>query len=108
MASAGDLRERITIQTAAAVTNAGGGRTNPWSTLATTWARVQPVKGGENEDAGRLAGLQTYLVTIRDRTISLSNRIVWRGKTLNIRSITNRDERQHWLTMECEEGVQNG
>lgn len=109
MASAGSLRERVTIQSATEAADGYGGNTVTWATLATVWAQVTPVKGREAEDVGRLAGLQTYLVTIRHRTdVGLDDRVVWGSKTLNIRSLTNRDEHKHWLVMECEEGVQNG
>lgn len=109
MPSAGGLRERITIEAKTLVTDAGGGGAATWSTVATVSAQVTPVKGREGEDAGRLAAMQTFLVVIRYRNdVGPLNRIQWRGRTLNIRSAEDREERRQWLTMECEEGVQNG
>jgi len=77
------------------------------TTLATVCARVQPLRGQESRDVGRLAPKQLYLITIRHRTdLTTDNFIVWDTKTLNIRSVQNRDERSQFLSMECEDGVE--
>lgn len=107
--AAGRLRERVTIQTFTEASDGGGGVTRTWSNLATVWAEVKPVRGSESKDGGRLAGLQTYLVTIRHRTgFDTSARLLWGSKYLNIRTMENRDMRKEFWTMECEEGVNNG
>lgn len=105
----GSLRERVTIQTFTDTSDGGGGSTRTWTNLATVWANVKPVRGRETQDTGRLASLQTYLVTIRYRTgFDTTARLLWGSKYLNIRSLENRDERKKFWTMECEEGVNNG
>lgn len=108
----GSLRERVTIQTFTDTSDGGGGSTRTWTNLATVWANVKPVQRRSNQeqvDAGRLASLQLYLVTIRYRTgFDTTARLLWGSKYLNIRSLENRDERKKFWTMECEEGVNNG
>lgn len=108
----GNLRERVTIQTFTESSDGGGGSTRTWSNLATVWAEVKPVSrvaDRERVDTGRLATIQTYLVTIRHRTgFDTSARLLWGSKYLNIRSIENRDLRKRFLVLECQEGVNNG
>lgn len=106
------MRERVTIQTFTEVDDGAGGCDETWSNLVTkVAARVQPVRGREDDVAGRQSGVQTYLVTMRYRTGFDETARIYvdsgfaQGETLNIRSIENRDEKRRFLTMECESGV---
>jgi SPP1 family predicted phage head-tail adaptor len=104
--TAGDMRERVVVQSMTTVADGGGGLTETWATFQTLWARVAPVSGREVEASGRLTSVETYLIYIRYRTDILTGmRIIWNGKTLNIRSVDNRDEHREFLTMECESGI---
>lgn len=106
MARIGMLNERVTIQRYTESRDDLGGVTRTWGDLRSCAARVRPVKGREADDAGRLAAIETYLVDIRWwQGITPRDRLVWRGRVLNIRSVENRDERRRFLTMECEAGV---
>ena len=101
------MRERVVIKANTYAKDDLGANIPTVTTLATVWARVQPLRGNELKDIGRLAGKQLYLVVIRHRTdLTTDNFITWDGKDLNIRSIQNRDERNAFLSMECEEGVE--
>lgn len=101
------MRERVVIKVNAYTKNDLGENIPTVTTLATVWAKVQPVRGKELKDIGRLAAVQTYLITIRHRTdLTTDNFIIWDGKTLNIRSLQNRDERSQFLSIECEDGVE--
>jgi len=101
------MRERVTIQVNTYAKDVLGANIPTVATLATVWARVQPLRGQEMKDIGRLAAKQLYLVIIRYRTdVTTDNKIIWGSKTLNIRSIQNRDERSGFLSMECEDGVE--
>lgn len=100
------MRERVVIKVNSYAKDDLGGNIPTVTTLATVWAKVQPLRGQEMKDIGRLAAKQLYLVIIRHRTdLTTDNFIVWDGKTLNIRTIQNRDERSQFLSMECEDGV---
>lgn len=68
MAGAGDLRHRLLCQSKGPTTDEFG---NPvptggdWQTQFSVHAGMIPKNGGEAVLAGRLAGRQTYIVTIR-------------------------------------------
>ena len=86
---AGDLRERVTIQQATATRDAYNAEVLTWSTVATVWARVLERGGREPVLADRPVMLISYEVTVRDgRTITHEQRVIWRGKTLTIDTVT--------------------
>ena len=132
------MRERVIIETRVATANVGGvvrapgmnlggvvgapaatAPTCPWATLAGPMAaRLQPLRGGEKVLAGRLAGVQAYVITIRS-TSQLREvcgglnpqaraRNVRTGVTYNIRSVQNPDERNAYLALMAESGVVSG
>ena len=103
---AGDMRERVTVQRATASADGYGGQNVSWADVATMWAKVQPVKGTEGVQAGGVAALETYLVTVRyGADVSELDRLSWRSKTMNIRTAQDRERNRQWLTLECEVGV---
>lgn len=100
------LNNRITVESATTVADAYGGQTVTWSTAYNLWADIRAVKGREEERLGRLVSVETYLFTVRyGPTLSTDQRIVWNGKTLNIRSVQDRDTKRKYLTIEGEVGV---
>lgn len=106
MTHIGELRERVTIQEATTVSDGAGGQTVTWADVYTVWAKVQPVRGREEDRLGRLATVETYLVIVRFAVAVTSlSRLVWRGKVLNVRSVSDRDMDREFLTCECEAGV---
>lgn len=108
MANIGAMRERVTLQAGAQIADAGGGYVLSWVTKATVWARVKPLSGREVAARGGLEASQMYEVTIRARQdveIIAGDRLVWRSRFHNVRTIKNFDERGAYLTLECESGV---
>ena len=110
----GALSEKITFQVKSVVEDAGGGRSKSWANISSDpspWAKVQPVRGREPEDSGRVATIQTYLIIVRYRTdITPAHRVVYDSKNLNIRSVQDRggdgvNPIRAFLWLECEEGV---
>jgi len=98
---AGQLRHRITIERATLTQNAFGEQVQTWATLATVWARVEPITGKE-----RFAALQTqsdvdsrilcrYYSTLA--ALAANDRITWGSKTYDIRSVVNTEERNKEL-----------
>ena len=108
----GNMRERVAIKGYTTVKSATGAEINTETTIAAVWASVTPIRGRESQDVGRLAALQTYLVKIHYRTdVDTSNFIVWGAKSMQIRSVTDRWEKdkgtpEQFLTLECEHGAQ--
>lgn len=106
MPAIGQMRERVTLQQENSVSDGQGGKVLAWAEVATFWARVEPVRGGEQLAAMRLEASQEYRVTIRQRTgVTAGMRLVWGTKNLNIRTLTNPDERGRFLQLICTEGV---
>lgn len=108
MTTIGELRERISIERATTTDDGHGGQDVAWSAIYPRgiWAKVQSVRGREEERHGRLATVETYLVTVRFGIDALTtDRVVWRGKTMNIRAAADREGAREWWTLECEAGV---
>lgn len=104
----GELTERVSIDRATTASDGHGGQTVTWAAVYSrgVWAKVQSVRGREEERHGRLATVETYLVTVRfGISAETTDRVVWRGKTMNIRAAADREGTREWWTLECEAGV---
>jgi SPP1 family predicted phage head-tail adaptor len=103
MIDAGELTERITIETPANAQNAVGEATLTWSTFATVWARVQSLSGREAERYAEVVGFLGHKVTIRALPgVSTSMRVIYRNRTLEIGAI-NEYERVWYVELICTE-----
>ncbi len=100
--AAGQLRERVRLQQLAVSLDAAGDPVYAWSDVATLWARVQPVGGTVATLADRRTAVKDYEVTIRWRYgVSAAQRLVWRGRYLQIDAVGNLDERHRRVTLTC-------
>jgi SPP1 family predicted phage head-tail adaptor len=100
--AAGELDQRITLQSLALVSDGGGGSTETWSNVAILWAKVVPMSGRERLHADQLESPANYRVTIRRRTdITAGKR-----KPLNIRFDGFNSPREQYMTFDAEMGVQ--
>jgi SPP1 family predicted phage head-tail adaptor len=109
---AGELRDRVTIQSKTTVADGQGGRTTTWGTLDTVWARVSPVRTAERLQAAAIGALQAYQVTIRSRSdVTTAMRLSWTpfragsAKTLEIHGVTPLDGGRSFLLLDCAEVV---
>lgn len=106
MSAAGDLRERVTIETPTRVGDGTGGESVSWSALATVWADVAALSGSEVTLGERDEARGRFTVTMRYRDdVSAEMRLVWRGKILNIRALRDPDGHRRWLAVGAEGGV---
>jgi SPP1 family predicted phage head-tail adaptor len=104
--SAGDLTERIELQSKVRTPDGVGGATTDWTTYATVWAMVRPMTGRELENAMRAEGKANYLVAIRNRTdVQETHRAKWRDRYLNLRFIKRAGARSLWLEIDAELGA---
>lgn len=62
---AGRLKQRIAIQTAAETKGATGQTVKTWSTVATVWAAVEPIRGEERIAAQGVQAKLTHRVILR-------------------------------------------
>lgn len=110
-APAGELRSRIDLQVRGVIDDGYGNEIGgPFETQATVWAKFHFLRGGEEVMAGRLAGKQPAIITVRQnaatRALTPSWRIVSKGgEEWNIRAITDPDSKRAWLEILAESGV---
>lgn len=99
--SIGERRHRVVFQTATISADDFGEPTKAWTTLCTSWAMVQPLKGRELFAAQQVQAQVTTRIVTRDRSelasLSPEDRATWDGHTYDIKSIIHRDHRRHEL-----------
>lgn len=102
----GKLDERISLQRATLIADGQGGQSESWTEYAEVWASVRPMKGMERQASQREEAISDYLVTVRYLDDILdSDRIVWRGRQLNIRFKRDAGPRAQYLEIEAELGA---
>lgn len=101
----GELRERVTIQVAAESRNALGETTLSFSDFTTRWASVEGVSAREALVFGQQDTTVTHRVRMRYvEGLKQTMRISWRGRTLEIDSLLEHNNRsEHELI--CSEKV---
>jgi SPP1 family predicted phage head-tail adaptor len=110
-ATSGELRNKIDFQVRSQVDDGYGNTVSgPFETQATTRAKIQYLRGGEEVMAGRLAGRQPAIFTVRQTAATRAVTTAWRivtndGQPWNIRAITDPDSRRAWLEILVEAGV---
>jgi len=112
-ASAGRMHQRLHFQKRSIVDDSYGNEVaGPFETVFTTAAELIPLRGGEPVQAARLVGVQPYTVRIRScaaaREVTTSWRIVDArnaSRVMNIRTVTNPDQKNAWLDLLVDDGV---
>lgn len=109
--NARQLSARITIQSKTQVSDGMGGWTETWSAGDDLWAVWKPMSGGERVQAMRVSPNLAVKAVIRFRGnsdgapfYSAEDRLQYRGRTYNIKTVFDVDGRQDWLEMMLEEG----
>lgn len=84
---AGELDERVVIESESLAQDSVGEVISTWATFATLWAKVRQVSGSERFDGGgdQVQALGFWEVTLRYRAdITTQMRLRWRGRTMNV------------------------
>lgn len=103
---AGELRQRIVIQSRVVARNGLGDEVGTWSTLATVWAKVETPSGDEIVDAERGAATLSHKITLRDRSdVTELMRVAWNSRTLEITAVL-RDHVGRQMVLVCREIVE--
>lgn len=90
----GELRERITVQIASGSTNTLGETVLAWADSTAVWASVQGVSAREALNYSRQETTVTHRVTLRYLPgLTQQMRLAWRGRTLDIISLLEHDNR---------------
>ena len=101
--SAGHFDQRVTLQRAATVQDENTGELiQTWGTLATVWARVEPVAGREFIGAGALQSELVTKITIRFMpNPTTADRVLHGGRTYNITSVIDYRSARRELVLMC-------
>lgn len=101
----GDLKHRITIETRAQADDGVGGFAETWSTFATLWSSIVPMRGTERFASEKLEHDVTHKITIRFRDdITTAMRISYETRIFKILGAIDLKEEKRWLELSCEEG----
>lgn len=98
----------VTIETPSMSADGYGGGAVSWSTHATTWVSIRPVRAGENERQGAERSSCMYVVDgLRDelKAVTGDMRINWRSTYLNIREVRLPPETSLMMRIMAETGV---
>lgn len=103
---AGQLRHQMVIQSKTESQAASGMPSESWSTHATVWARVKPVKADEGFEAGTTTARRTHEITIRAlSTVTPNMRVSWDSRYFYITGVRDMDERGIMMTLDCREEI---
>lgn len=110
----GGLSEKVSFTRETRTQRADGGYDKTQAVIAEVWAEVVPTQAREEEQAGRLHGSTTYLVTIqaddKPSALTTDDGATWNtapggAVSFNIRAIRPRKGRALYLEIVCEQGV---
>ena len=81
-----------------------------WTTAGTFRAEVRPLRFSESEREGAVRAVQGYLIithpsTARALAITAADRVLWNGRTLNIREVRDPDPGTRFTEIIGEAGV---
>lgn len=100
----GDLRRRVTIETAVRASDGGGGFTVIWQPVAVLWAAIWPRLADESFTLDRVAGRASHDMWIRYRTdIKPEMRVVIGTRVFDIKGVIDVEDRKAWLRCPLEE-----
>ena len=98
----GKMKERVTIQSPREVRSRSGETTLNWdTTVATVWASVDGLSSRDIMQAQQANVVATHRIRIRKRDDVLhTHRVIWKGRTIEIASVTKRGEATELLARE--------
>lgn len=101
----GRLRHRVTIQKSQISQDELGNNIETWIDWATVWANIRPVSGREYFQAAATNSEDNVRINIRYRSgiDPLRMRVVYNGRTFNIISAIDLNERRREIEMVCQE-----
>jgi SPP1 family predicted phage head-tail adaptor len=101
----GELRERVTVQIATGATNTLGETVMTWNDSTAVWASVQGVGSRELLTFGQTNVEVSHRVRMRYLSgLTQNMRLAWRGRTLEIISLLEHDNRSEHEVI-CQENI---
>ena len=106
---AGQMRNRITIQSRSTTRDSHGGQSETWTDVATVWANIRPLSSRELIAAQAVQAATSHMITIRYRPgIVAAMRAVYNSRIFNLSAPMNTDERNIELVIPAVEGLNRG
>ena len=108
--TAGQLDQRLTLQSRAAGADVLGQPSGAWQTVATVWGRARPLRSRELFAAGAIENVTDVEFTIRWRSdVGHTWRVLWRGTPHDITGEPiDVDGQRQWLQLLAASGVRDG
>jgi SPP1 family predicted phage head-tail adaptor len=95
---------RIQIQQVSSEPNGRGGRIETWQTINTVWAQILPKSAIQTFKYQTISAEMTHLVNISALIpVVETNRILFDSRIFEILTISNDEERNYDLNIECKE-----
>jgi SPP1 family predicted phage head-tail adaptor len=102
----GQLRHRVTLQTASTEPDDSGELVETWSSAGDFWALVTPLSGRELSNARQVTPLATHSVIMRNvAAITSAHTLLFSGRTLRLDSVLRMGERNEYYTITATEQV---
>lgn len=106
MIKAGDLDQRVTLQSRAATINAIGEPVGVWSDVVTVWANIRDLSAREIHTARAVQVESVRRVTIRWRPgITADMRLLHQGRIMVLTAPPREVGRKQWLELDVAEGL---
>lgn len=101
----GRLRNEVAIQSRTVAANSTGEPVQTWSTLATVWARVEPISGTESALFNQQWPSATHVVTMRHYDLTPRHRLLFGSRVLEISGVIDVLEAGIVIKAYCQEDV---
>lgn len=96
MLRAGRMRERVLFQSPTKTRSPSGEAKLSWSDITTVWASVDGMSSRDIMQAQQANVMATHKIIIRYRSdVDHTSRLVWRDRTMEIASVTDRNNREY-------------
>lgn len=100
----GTLTDRVQLRRRESVGDGGGGHERLFVPMNSVWARVRSLSGRQGNNADGQAVAVSHSVVLRFRNdVSPGDRIVYRGRNLDVVSATDLNGRRAYLSCACSE-----
>ena len=102
--NAGQLRHRIELQSSDGSKNTFGEKEKIWTTYATVWASIEPLRGRELLWAQQISAELTHHIEIRyNSNVNAKHRARMGVRIFDFNTVKNVDEKDEMLEIFCKE-----
>lgn len=100
----GTLTDRVQLRRRDSLGDGGGGHERVYVPMSSVWARVRSLTGRQGTNADGRAVAISHSVVLRFRSdVSPGDRIVYRGRNLDVVSVADLNGRRAYLACACSE-----